>query len=186
MASHSRPHPGNLAATQSNLSDKDQAFLDLLIHDYPQFRFCLNQKRFSFRFANPPAKSTIFVGPPQPYFALQTLHELGHALCGHQDYHTHIERLKIESAAWQRAKTVLKNYKSKAKSLQQSSDPSVKLSGKNLAKILPAWNQDYTEDSLDTYRDWLHAKSKCKKCGQTCYQTRDGKYHCPFCDTFCG
>lgn len=172
-------------------SAKDQAFLQKLISDYPQFRFCLNQKRFSFRYAEPShsnsnsAKSTIFIGPPQPFFALQTLHELGHALSHHKDYTTHIKRLKIESEAWEVAKTVLENYQKTAKTLQGSNDPNEKFDGKNLENILPEWNQDYVEDCLDTYRDWLHAKSKCKKCGQTRYQTKDGKYHCPFCDTFC-
>lgn len=160
-------------------SAKDQAFLQKLISDYPQFRFCLNQKRFSFRYAEPShsnsnsAKSTIFIGPPQPFFTLQTLHELGHALSRHKDYTTHIKRLKIESEAWEVAKMVLEKYQEQAKTDQE------------LAKILPEWNQDYVEDCLDTYRDWLHTKSKCKKCGQTRYQTKDGKYHCPFCETFC-
>ena len=34
-------------------------------------------------------------------FALQLLHELGHAVSNHRDYHYSIERLKIETEAWQ-------------------------------------------------------------------------------------
>lgn len=45
-------------------------------------------------------------------------------------------------------------------------------------------NEDLVQDELDTYRDWLHARSKCKKCGLTCYQTSDGAYHCPRCENF--
>ena len=45
-------------------------------------------------------------------------------------------------------------------------------------------NEDLVQDELDTYRDWLHARSKCKKCGLTCYQTSDGVYHCPRCENF--
>lgn len=163
--------------SEIKLSAKEQAFLELLISDYPEFRFCFNKKRFSFR------ENTIFIGPPQPFFALQTLHELGHAICGHKDYTTHISRLKIESEAWQTAKTVLEKYQNQAKALQK--DPQTATAGSNLTAILPEWSDDYMEDCLDTYRDWLHAKSKCKKCGQTRYQTKDGKYHCPYCDTFC-
>ena len=44
------------------------------------------------------------------------------------------------------------------------------------------FDEDFIETELDTYRDWLHQRSKCKKCGLTRYQTRDGVYHCPFCD----
>lgn len=157
--------------SEIKLNAKDQAFLQKLISDYAQFRFCLNQKRFSFRYCEP--KSTIFIGPPKPFFALQALHELGHALSRHKDYTTHVKRLKIESEAWEVAKTVLEKYQEQAKTDQ------------DLAKILPKWNQAYVEGCLDTYRDWLHAKSKCKNCGQTRYQTKDGKYHCPFCDAFC-
>ena len=166
-----------------NLPENDRNFLQKLISDYPQFRFCLDQKRFSFRYNEP--KSAIFIGPPQPFFALQTLHELGHALSHHKDYTTHIKRLKIESEAWEVAKTVLENYQEQAKNLQNSSNPSEKSAGKELESILPEWDQGYVEDCLDTYRDWLHTKSKCKRCGQTRYQTKDGKYHCPFCETFC-
>ena len=43
-------------------------------------------------------------------------------------------------------------------------------------------NEDLIQDELDTYRDWLHNKSKCKSCGLTRYQTPDGIYHCPRCE----
>lgn len=43
-------------------------------------------------------------------------------------------------------------------------------------------NQDLIEDELDSYRNWLHIKSRCKKCGLTRYQTKDGIYHCPHCE----
>ena len=147
-------------------NNSDLAFVNQLIADYPEFRFCFNKKRFSFR------ANTIFIGPPQPFFALQTLHELGHAIKGHKDYTTHVDRIKIEREAWETAKTVYQKYLDLAKT-----DPKI-------AEILPKWNDDYIEDCLDTYRDWLHTNSKCKKCGLTRYQTTDGKYHCPRCGNF--
>lgn len=187
-------------------NSSDLLFVKQLIADYPEFRFCLNAKRFSFRMpktqlsaplkthtANQPKlpttrppKPTIFIGPPQPFFALQTLHELGHALKAHQDYTTHVDRLKIERAAWETAKTVYKKYQKRAESNQKlaESDQEVAESDQKLANILPEWDDDYVESCLDTYRDWLHAKSKCKKCGLTCYQTKDGLYHCPRCENF--
>ncbi len=147
-------------------NSSDLRFIHQLIADYPEFRFRLNAKRFSYR------QNTIFVGPPQPFFGLQTLHELGHALKGHQDYITHVDRIKIEREAWETAKTVYQKYLNQAKTNPE------------LAKILPEWDDDYVEDCLDTYRDWLHANSKCKKCGLTRYQTTDGRYHCPHCENF--
>ena len=141
---------------------QSDAFLNRLQKDYPEFRFRLNSKRFSYR------HHTIFIGPPQPNFALLALHELGHALCHHQDYNLDIERLKIESAAWERAKTVYQHY--------QKTSP-------ELLKDI-SWDEDFVQDSLDTYRDWLHQKSLCKSCGLTCYQTKDGQYHCPNCENF--
>ena len=170
--------PLNISGDLQSLEEKDQAFLKILATDYHSFRFCLEKKRFSFR------QNTIFLGPPQPNFALLTLHELSHGLCGHKDYHTHVERLKIESAAWQRAKTILKNYQKSAASLLQSPQKNIRNSGQALQSVLPSWDQDFVEDSLDTYRDWLHGKSRCRKCGLTCYQDASGQYHCPFCDTF--
>ena len=137
---------------------RDLAFVKKLVQDYPQFRFRFNSKRFSYR------NSTIFIGPPQPFFALQTLHELGHALCHHKDYTTSVSRLKIECEAWERAKTAY-------------------LELPDHLKTFP-WDEEYIEDSLDTYRAWLHTKSTCKNCGLTCYQTEDGVYHCPRCENF--
>ena len=143
-------------------NDHDLSLIHQLTADYPQFRFCLNAKRFSYRPApstKSTSKPTIFIGPPQPFFALQTLHELGHALCKHKDYTTHVRRLKIERKAWDVAKTLCQKYH-------------------------VAWDDAYVESCLDTYRDWLHTKSKCKNCGLTRYQDSAGTYHCPRCETF--
>ena len=43
-------------------------------------------------------------------------------------------------------------------------------------------NEDLIQDELDTYRGWLHGKSRCRSCGLTRYQTPDGTYHCPRCE----
>ncbi|MBQ6355310.1 hypothetical protein IJJ18_02745 [Candidatus Saccharibacteria bacterium] len=139
--------------------------LNYLETAYPNFRFKVGN-RFKFCYPNQislenPENSAI----PPAFFALQTLHELGHALCKHKDYNTDVSRLKIERAAWEAAKTA---YEKLPDDLR------------NTFK----WDKDYVEDSLDTYRDWLHKKSTCKTCGLTCYQTPDGKWHCPRCENF--
>jgi len=143
---------------ETNIPENAHAFLLELKDTYGDFSW-----RLGSRFKYKPEK-TIFIDQtepiPMPYFALLTLHELGHALSRHKDYKTDVERLRIESEAWQRAKHEIGAH--------------------------PKWGIEYDEDfaegELDSYRDWLHQKSKCKKCGLTRYQTADGIYHCPNCE----
>lgn len=142
-----------------------QSLLAYLKQTYPNLNFAYG-KRFKYRYPNlitveNPKNSTT----PPDFFALQTLHELGHALCNHKNYNQDISRLKIEREAWETAKTV---YLKLPKPLQKTF----------------IWDEDFIEASIDTYRDWLHQKSRCKKCGITRYQTMDGIYHCPHCENF--
>lgn len=111
-------------------------------------------KRFSFR---PP--KTIVMGPEEEKDDSLLLHELGHALSGHKTFSTGARRLKMEVEAWEKAREI----------------------AKGLGVEIP---DELVEAELDTYRNWLHQKSLCKKCGLTCYQTPDGEYHCPRCENF--
>ena len=129
----------------------DEAFLERLKGDFPEFRF-KNGDKFTFR---PP--KTIVLGPPEPFSELLTLHEVSHAVLGHKTFRMDVERLKMESAAWEKARELADRYGIEV-------------------------NEDLIQDELDTYRDWLHNKSRCKRCGLTCYQTPDGAYHCPRCE----
>lgn len=110
-------------------------------------------KKYTFR---PP--KTIVVGPREPHSSLLLLHELGHAIWGHFDYQTDVSRLKMERQAWDKARELAKKYDVN-------------------------FDEDFVELELDTYRNWLDTKSRCKRCGLTCYQTPDGLYHCPRCET---
>ena len=114
----------------------------------------ISDKKFAFR---PPR--TIVIGPEENQFESLLLHELGHAVLGHKDFKIDAERLKMEAAAWEKAHEIAEKYG------------------------IPI-NEDFVQDELDTYRDWLHTKSRCKKCGLTRYQTHDGTYHCPRCENF--
>ena len=152
-------------------------FVKRLEQDYTGVKFRWGRKRFSYRLVN--GIPTVFLGQPCDNFALLTLHELGHALCKHKDYTVDIQRVKIESEAWEMAKTVLLKYRDLAYNTRGE------VLDEKLAEIVPEWDEDFVQEKLDTYRDWLHAKSRCKKCGLTGYQTEDGKYHCPRCETFC-
>lgn len=108
--------------------------------------------KFAFR---PP--KTIILGPPEPFSELLTLHEVSHAILGHKDFKMDVTRLKMETEAWQKARELANYY-----------DIEV--------------NEELIQEELDTYRNWLHKKSRCPQCGLTRYQTPDSLYHCPRCE----
>lgn len=93
----------------------------------------------------------------QNYYKLTMLHELGHALLEHKNYGVDIERIKMERAAWEKAKELCIIYNVR-------------------------YDEEFVEMKMDTYRDWLHMKSRCSKCGLTRFQNENGKYVCPGCE----
>ena len=111
-------------------------------------------KKFAFR---PP--KTIVVGPKEDYWDLLLLHEVAHAVCGHRTFKTDVGRLKMEVEAWEKARELASKY------------------GVDV-------DEELVQDELDTYRDWLHQKSRCPVCGLTRFETPDGIYHCPRCEYF--
>ena len=138
------------------------AFLSELISEFPQFNWKPSD-RFKWRY---PKSIYLDVKTPIPplYFYLQTLHELGHALLNHKDYQTDVRRLKMESEAWERARELIKTHKNWQKKYNLSYD------------------EDFAESELDSYRDWLHSRSKCPNCGLTRFQKKSGVYLCPKCN----
>lgn len=137
---------------------KFSELLERVRKDFPELRF-REGKKFMFR----PPRTVIFVqkcGEDENDFGkMQLLHEVGHALLGHRDWETDLVRVKMECAAWEKAKELSKKYEVR-------------------------YEEEFAEEELDSYRDWLHQRSKCKQCGLTRYQTRDGEYHCPQCEAF--
>ena len=109
-------------------------------------------RKFAFR---PPR--TIVLGPDEPFSELLTLHEVSHAVCKHKDFRMDVERLKMENEAWEKARELAEHYGIEV-------------------------NEDLIQMELDTYRDWLHQKSRCPVCGLTRFQTPDSRYHCPRCE----
>lgn len=124
------------------------SLLQRLANDYPQFRFVQSDRaRWS------ASEQTIYYTDDQ----LQTLHELGHALLGHNTYRQDVELIQIERAAWVKAQQLAPQY------------------GLSI-------DNDTVEEALDSYRDWLHSRSKCPRCHQTGWQdSHDLTYHCPNC-----
>ena len=129
----------------------DNAFFERLKTEYPEFKFSIG-KKFAFR----PPKS-IVLGPYEPFYELLALHELSHAILKHRSFKTDVGRLKMETEAWEMAKTLAKKY------------------GIYI-------DEDFIQDQLDTYRDWLHQKSRCPVCGLTRFQTPGSQYRCPRCN----
>lgn len=100
---------------------------------------------------------TVFFAPHSPHAEWVLLHELGHACLQHADYRRDVELLAMERDAWEYAtKTLAPKYS---------------------ITIEP----DFIEDHLDTYRDWLHAKSTCPNCTLTGVETSKQTYHCLGC-----
>lgn len=103
-----------------------------------------------------PKSTTVFYDTSDPSGAQLILHEIGHALLGHNSYHKDVELIAMERDAWERA-------------LQLGAQHSIVISA------------DLVEDYLDSYRDWLHARSLCPHCTATGVQTGTKSYQCVSC-----
>lgn len=161
--------------TEVKVLGLDKNFAENLLvrlrQDWPDLRLRVGRK-FAFR----PPKTICYVNTEnwsdeqktdpaeQKMWRMRLLHEVGHAALKHRDFVTDIERLKLERAAWEQARVLYERY---------------------LEADWGEFDEGIVEADLDSYRDWLHQRSKCRKCGLTCYQTQDGKYHCPRCEQFC-
>lgn len=130
----------------------DATFLAKLKSDYPEIRF-RSGVRFTFR----PPRTVIYPAEDGEFDSLLILHEMGHALSHHRFFKTEIERLKMEVEAWEKARELCDIYRIRV-------------------------DEDLIQGELDTYRDFLHQKSRCPECGLTRFQTPDGAFHCPRCD----
>lgn len=85
------------------------------------------------------------------------LHELAHALLDHRAYTRDIELLKMEREAWSHAQEVL----------APQYDITI--------------DDETREEALDSYRDWLHARSTCPNCKATGLETDKYLYKCLAC-----
>jgi hypothetical protein len=93
---------------------------------------------------------------PEGEWAL--LHEAAHAQLGHVHYASDAGLLLLEVEAWQQAR---------------------RLAEKSGIVI----DEDHIQDCLDTYRDWLYARSTCPTCSLNSLQTESTSYQCLNCST---
>lgn len=84
------------------------------------------------------------------------LHETAHGLLGHATYASDVELLQLERAAWSKASELGTDYG------------------------YPV-SEEEVERALDTYREWLHARSLCPNCNQNGIQQSDHRYLCVVC-----
>jgi hypothetical protein len=88
--------------------------------------------------------------------AWSLLHEVGHMVLDHADYKSDFELLKMEVSAWHEAKAQARKY------------------GLDIS-------QEHIEKCIDSYRDWLHGRSKCRNCDQNGLEKTTGVYGCFNC-----
>lgn len=144
-----------MAATSSS-SKTITALTKPLSAAYPDIKFT---EADTFYWA--PEKSTVFYAPrtnnKEAHWSL--LHELAHAVLGHTDYTTDLELLLLEAEAWEYAKELEQKHSSGWQPI----------------------DNEHVQDCLDTYRDWLHARSMCPRCDQVGLQQNKLMYICINC-----
>ena len=93
--------------------------------------------------------------PPTGLWSL--LHETGHAILEHTSYSADYELIRLEVAAWEKAKAL-------------ASDMGVRI------------DEDHVQDCIDTYRDWLYRRSICPSCNNKSLQQAElSQYQCFNC-----
>jgi hypothetical protein len=122
-----------------------------LERDYPDFTY--NVADEFWWAAN---TQTVHYNPTMPHCREYTLHELSHAILGHSGYEFDIDLIKMERDAWRKAQEIAPDYGI-------------------------AIDEEITQDNLETYRTWLHARSVCPSCETTGMQTKNQHYYCLSC-----
>ena len=132
---------------------KSDKFIDRLKADYPDYKFKAGDEDHWSSKSN-----TIIYNPNRPLLQRRysLLHELAHALLGHTDYRSDFELLKLESEAWKLAAEIGHKYQVEI-------------------------DNEHIQNCLDTYRDWLHQRSACPRCGTHVFQSDQNHYQCYNC-----
>lgn len=103
-----------------------------------------------------PKNNSIHYNPKAEHAAEYLIHEVAHSILAHSTYDRDIQLIEMERDAWEKATHL----------------------GLELAITIES---DVIDDSLDTYRDWLHARSLCPDCQSTGVQTDKSTYKCLAC-----
>lgn len=130
----------------------------LLVRLQTDFPTLLFQPVSSFYWS--PEEETVYYAEPTDTSEAtwKLLHETCHGILNHQLYKTDFDLLQLEVAAWRKARELGKTYHITIGS-------------------------DHIEDCLDSYRDWLHARSTCPSCLANGLQTTPTRYECLNCES---
>lgn len=138
-----------------SIMPKTNSLVKVLQKAFPELTF---KESDDFRWS-PQEKTVYFDGNASDNSVSELLHETAHGLLSHADYDRDIQLLGIERDAWTHAQTIL------------------------APRFGVTIDQDLIEDALDSYRDWLHARSLCPDCRQTGIQNSHDTYFCLGCDS---
>lgn len=86
------------------------------------------------------------------------LHEVGHALLEHKSNRDDLDLLMMEVLAWSKAKEISSNYGL-------------------------AIDESHIERCIESYRSWLHRRSRCIDCQTNSLQLNKTTYKCHNCGT---
>lgn len=123
-----------------------------LANDFPELTFAQSD---DFYWSSP--DQIVYLAPlSSPEDKMIALHETAHGLLAHTDFVRDIDLLRIEREAWAHAISLAPRY-----------DIVI--------------DETLVEEMLDTYREWLHARSTCPNCSLTGIQSKKGSYRCLGC-----
>ncbi len=126
-----------------------------IIHDFPDIQFTIGDDfLWSYqdkKIAHPEIKNE--------HDLAYLLHEVGHSQLGHSSYSRDILLLRMEQDAWQYAVDHLASAYASSVSM----------------------DDDIVNESLDSYRHWLNARSTCPYCQAIGLETDSGQYTCLIC-----
>lgn len=126
-------------------------FLQRIQKDFPDLHVVASQKSYW-----DPSNGTIYYNRDAKNPLWSILHELGHMQAKHTSFRLDVELLIMETEAWKIAKNLALIYR------------------------IPL-DKEHIDNCLDSYRDWLYARSMCPGCTQTGVQDNQKLYNCLNC-----
>lgn len=127
------------------------SIISLLSSDNPNLSF-----KKGARFAWSPSENVVYYVEGGKDGVYLILHETAHGLLNHTSYDRDIELIGMERQAWEKAAELAKKYE----------------------VII---DEETVQSNLDSYRDWLHARSTCTNCSSTGVQETKDTYSCLAC-----
>lgn len=128
------------------------SLVETLRQDFPELTFHAGHA-----FEWDSSRRTIRYDSDDNDYEAHLLHELSHAVLNHNKYDKDIDLIGLERDAWQYARLTL------APLYHVTVDA------------------DTIQDDMDTYREWLHARSTCPNCEASGIQIKKHTYKCVAC-----